>query len=129
MADYSHRELAAYDDIGSGYILDTVLGFRTHKMGVHWQPLPHDAAAVRALLRRVQRGRMSVAAAYAALSKQTWLQTILRRVRSTQRPALAAHLQRYIAIFRPDSGFCICKSDRYSSTTHAEAQVSATRRW
>ncbi|XP_064904165.1 histone-lysine N-methyltransferase KMT5C, partial [Columba livia] len=90
------RELCENDDLATSLVLDSVLGFRTHKMGVSPLPALRRRHQLRAAVERFRR-RRDPEAAWRALSA-AWAGTYFRQRRALQRRELKSHVLRYLRL-------------------------------
>ncbi|KAF4805641.1 hypothetical protein TURU_000282 [Turdus rufiventris] len=85
------RELCENDDLATSLVLDSVLGFRTHKMGVSPLPALRRRAQLRAAIETF-RQRRDLEVAWRTLSA-AWAPAFFRQRRPVQRAALKIHVR------------------------------------
>ncbi|EDO42706.1 predicted protein [Nematostella vectensis] len=123
------RQLAESDDIASSLVVDSVLGFTTHKMAARFRPLKIDATVVkRALLRFLNDGDVDKAYDEIVFNAGDWGRCYFLNKSKNQIAAFKDHMLRYIGIFHRDAGFKIHKCNRYSGESNG-AKVVSTGHW
>lgn len=123
------RQLAESDDIASSLVLDTMLGFTTHKMAARFRPLKVDQEIVRKALERYRKdGDIEQAYNEIVFNAGDWERCYFITKSKPQIAAFKEHVFRYIGIFNPNSGYKVVPCDRYSGEEHG-AKVVATCEW
>lgn len=126
------KELSDHDDIATAAIIDTYLGFVTHKMNMRFRN--PKLANQRQLKKVVEKyiEHQSYERAYKELiGTCDWLASLLTTRRSKLWQAgLREHLYRYLAVFdKNHAGFIIAPCHRYSQEDQVGAKIIATRSW
>ncbi|KJE91884.1 hypothetical protein CAOG_02948 [Capsaspora owczarzaki ATCC 30864] len=147
MAEYTFRELSEYDDVSTDVVVDTLLGFQTHKMAPRYRPrhavAQTVAAAVTALgdltppivpgtqlsAQHEEIRARRQATAFAILCRDPWAAPYLATKTPEQQDAFKQHMLRYLGVFQPASGVLIVPTNRYSQDSRQGAKLCASRRW
>lgn len=123
------RQLAESDDIASSLVLDTMLGFTTHKMAARFRPLKVDQEVVRkALERYVKDGNIEQAYNEIVFNEGDWGRCFFITKSKPQIAAFKEHVFRYIGIFNQNAGYKVVPCNRYSGEERG-AKVVATCEW
>jgi len=123
------RQLSNYDDLASGILLDTMLGFSTHKMNL--EPLPKNAKfddvfGILANYRRHGDIDKTLDSIYDLFSD--WWAQINAQKSQAELAFAREHILRYVQVFSPKAGFAIVPCFRYSNE-QGGAKVIVTREW
>lgn len=123
------RQLAESDDIASSLVLDSMLGFTTHKMATRFRPLKVDQEIVKKALERYAKdGDTEQAYNEIVFNGGDWGRCYFITKSKTQIAAFKEHVFRYIGIFNSNSGFKVVPCDRYSGEERG-AKVVSTCDW
>lgn len=123
------RQLAESDDIASSLVLDSMLGFTTHKMAARFRPLKVDQEVVRKALERYrQDGDLEQAYNEIVFNAGDWGRCYFITKSKPQIAAFKEHVFRYIGIFSKNSGYKVVPCSRYSGEDNG-AKVVATCEW
>lgn len=113
-------------------LVDTALGFETHKMAQLWQPLAHEPAKLEyAMLRLAVDGNVHSAFDRIFGAEGGCLAPEARqRCQSRLDDAnFKKHALRYLRCFLPQSGFAFVPCLRYRINGRCGAKVVTTRHW
>eukprot|EP00794_Sanderia_malayensis_P018186 gene18186-20000_t len=123
------KQLADIDDFASAILLDTMLGFTTHKMKLSPAGKKADFEDIFNILACYRRNGDEEAALNRILCNtgDDFLEYKARRDRNYCN-FLREHVLRYVRLFAPKAGFAIVPCNRYSSEK-CGAKVIVTREW
>lgn len=121
--------LGEHDDVASYMILDSMLGFGTHKMNFISLPIKPSLSAIKGIVSLYRRygDEHSVLNELIVLLGQWWDDYCESNPMSSVME-LKEHLLRYMRVFDPESGFVIVPCARYS-TENVGGKVLSTRKW
>lgn len=123
------RQLAESDDIASSLVLDSMLGFVTHKMAARFRPLKVDQEIVKKALERYAKdGDTEQAYNEIVFNGGDWGRCYFITKSKPQIAAFKEHVFRYIGIFNSNSGYEVVPCNRYSGEERG-AKVVATCEW
>ncbi|KAK2848109.1 hypothetical protein Q7C36_009791 [Tachysurus vachellii] len=121
------KELCEYDDLSTSLILDSYLGFQTHKMNTRFRPIKGRQAELREVIESFKKND-NLEKAFQALTSGDWRRHHFLNKSKAQEKLFKAHVFVYLRMFASDSGFEILPCNRYSSEQNG-AKIVATKDW
>ncbi|XP_027017272.1 histone-lysine N-methyltransferase KMT5B isoform X2 [Tachysurus fulvidraco] len=121
------KELCEYDDLSTSLILDSYLGFQTHKMNTRFRPIKGRQAELREVIESFKKND-NLEKAFQALTSADWRRHHFLNKSKAQEKLFKAHVFVYLRMFAADSGFEILPCNRYSSEQNG-AKIVATKDW
>lgn len=121
------KELCEYDDLSTSLILDSYLGFQTHKMNTRFRPFKGRRSELREVIESFRKSD-NLEKAFQALTSSDWRRHHFLNKTKTQEKLFKAHVFVYLRMFAANSGFEILSCNRYSSEQNG-AKIVATKDW
>ncbi|KAI5098219.1 histone-lysine N-methyltransferase KMT5B, partial [Silurus meridionalis] len=127
------KELCEYDDLSTSLILDSYLGFQTHKMNMsmihflRFRPMKGRQSELRQVIESFKKND-NMEKAFQALTSSDWRRHNFLNKTKAQEKLFKAHVFVYLRMFATDSGFEILPCSRYSSEQNG-AKIVATKVW
>ncbi|MFH4982384.1 hypothetical protein AB6A40_009093 [Gnathostoma spinigerum] len=125
----SIRELCNNDDLATTISVDTILGFKTHKMNLHYRsPQFSDRYQLKNILRAYIKGQ-DLSSTLVQLLKVSCVQSFLSKRSSKEQASFRDHLLRFLQMFDSGSGFTIRPCVRYRAENRLGAMLVVTKPW
>ncbi|KAK6109935.1 SET domain family protein [Brugia pahangi] len=123
------RELCDNDDMATSIIVDPILGFRTHKMNLHYRPPQHEEQIKLKCILRKYKEDQDLCAAIQEIFHVSAITRFLKRRTLKQQLAFRDHLLRFMRMFSNDSGFTVQACYRYKTENRLGGMLVATKSW
>ena len=122
-------QLCELDDVATMIVVDSYLGFQTHKMSARFRPARKDYKAQWLKCIEKFKRTKNYEVCYAELiNANDWYANYSRNRSQTDLDAFKAHLFKFLHLFDPDSGITIRECFRYSGEKRG-GKIVATRKW
>ncbi|VDK86651.1 unnamed protein product [Litomosoides sigmodontis] len=123
------QELCDNDDMATSVIVDPVLGFRTHKMNLHYRPPQHEELIkLKNILSKYMEDQ-DLCSAIRDIFHVNIVTKFLKRRTLKQQLAFRDHLLRFMRMFSTDSGFTVQACHRYKTENRLGGMLIATKSW
>ncbi|VDO30401.1 unnamed protein product [Onchocerca flexuosa] len=117
------RELCDNDDMATSVIVDPILGFRTHKMNLHYRPPQYEEQIkLKSILKKYKEDQ-NLCAAVQNIFHVNVVMRFLKRRTLKQQLAFRDHM------FSNDSGFTVQVCHRYKTENRLGGMLVATKSW
>ncbi|KAM3726844.1 Histone-lysine N-methyltransferase KMT5C [Dirofilaria immitis] len=123
------RELCDNDDMATSIIVDPILGFRTHKMNLHYRPPQHEEQIKLKSILKKYKENQELCTAIQSIFHVNVVARFLKRRTLKQQLAFRDHLLRFMRMFSNDSGFTVQACHRYKTENRLGGMLIATRSW
>ncbi|XP_076362405.1 uncharacterized protein LOC143253079 [Tachypleus tridentatus] len=121
------KELCENDDLVTSLILDSYLGFTTHKMNLRFRQPKVDQDLKQIIVNFIQH--QNYEKAYKQLTEGEWMTTMLLSRSKHQQQIFREHVFRYLRMFDKEAGFEMQPCKRYSMEGNIGAKICATKKW
>jgi [histone H4]-N-methyl-L-lysine20 N-methyltransferase len=127
-------QLCEYDDLATMIVIDSYLGFQTHKMNVKFRTIRKCQTEWRRSIEDFIKSKDYEQCYTQLVDDNEWLINRLGNFHQASNKAIIqpesfkTHLFKFLHLFNPDSGITIRECFRYSSEKKG-GKIVATRRW
>ena len=144
------KKLCELDDLVTMIVIDSFLGFQTHKMNTKFRPIKKYTHQWRTIIENFSAGKLTYDECFDEIISNQWVFTaIIQANHPTANGNLNAlscgggggassendvlmfkmHLFKFLHFFNEESGITISECFRYSSEKKSGAKIVATRKW
>lgn len=123
------KELSDNDDLATALVLDSYLGFQTHKMKLGYRCPMKNKEQLRNIIEEFIQ-HQDYEKAYKQLTSgdiMSWTFQVTKN--KAQQATFKEHVKRYLRVFEKDAGFAIQSCSRYSMEGCVGGKIVATRKW
>lgn len=121
------RKLCELDDFVTMMVIDSYLGFQTHKMDVNFRPVKKYASKWKRIIENFHQAK-DYEKCYNELTDNEWFLSYVSDKTQSQIDLFKAHVFKFLHFFDPDSGITIKECCRYSNEKKG-GKIVATKRW
>lgn len=127
----SASQLCELDDLATMMVIDSYLGFQTHKMNTRFRSVRREFKQQwRECLIRFRDHKNYEQCFEELCSSNDWYSGVYARGKTkSELDAFRTHVYRFLHFFHPDSGITIRECSRYSSEKKGGGKIVATRSW
>jgi histone-lysine N-methyltransferase SUV420H len=122
------EQLCDYDDLATMIVVDTYLGFQTHKMNLKYRATKKHRAKWLSLIEKFIETNDYDQFFTDLLKNNNIIERHFRDNPLQQQDAFKSHLNKFLHFFNPESGIRIGECTRYSSEQKG-GKIIATRKW
>jgi histone-lysine N-methyltransferase SUV420H len=142
------KKLCELDDLVTMIVIDSFLGFQTHKMNTKFRPIKKYTQQWRTIIENFSAGKLTYDECFDEIISNQWVFTaIIQANHPTANGNLNAlscgvgggnendvimfkmHLFKFLHFFNEESGITIRECFRYSSEKKSGAKIVATKKW
>ncbi|CAG7725884.1 unnamed protein product [Allacma fusca] len=124
------KELSDNDDLATALILDSYLGFATHKMNIRHRPQRQHWDSLKQIVQDFLK-HQNYEKAFNELDSGGWLKQSknYHSKQKEQKDAVRDHIYKYLRMFDAKAGFRIEPCYRYTLEDKKGAKICSTRKW
>lgn len=122
------QELCDYDDLATTTVIDSYLGFQTHKMRMKLRPVKKYKTKWLSLIEDFIENRDYEIFTEKFLESNEIIRNYFKNKPSEKQDLFKSHLCKFLHFFDSDSGIKITECSRYSSENKG-GKIIATRKW
>ena len=122
------HQLCEYDDLATMIIIDSYLGFQTHKMNPKFRPARRYLNQWRNVVNNFIESKDYEKCYLDSVVNNELIQNQFSAKSLSEKDSFKSHLFKFLNLFNPDSGITIKECSRYS-TEKKGGQIVATRKW
>ncbi|VDN28701.1 unnamed protein product [Gongylonema pulchrum] len=125
----SASELCDNDDMATSLVVDSVLGFRTHKMSLNYRsPKRHEQTELKEILEKYI-GDQDMRSTIQKIFRVKRVSRFLKQRTLPKQIAFRDHLLRFLQMFTSSSGFTVQPCFRYRAENRRGGMLVATKPW
>lgn len=121
-------QLCELDDLATMIVIDSYLGFQTHKMNTNFRTIRKHSQKWKKAVEKFKLTKNYDACYEDLTNSNDWFQKYSSNKTSSQIDAFRNHLFKFLHFFNPDSGITIKECFRYSNEKKG-GKIVATRKW
>lgn len=121
-------QLCELDDLATMIVIDSYLGFQTHKMDTYFRPVRKHFAKWKKAVEKFKTTKNYEECFDEMTVNNEWYKNYSSAKTSLELEMFKAHLFKFLHFFNPDSGITIKECLRYSNEKKG-GKIVATRKW